>query len=179
MIYTVHDLPAITASVESRTIEGLAVPWNDPGRPMGTGSLRGKGLSFLPGSLDRSLKARASKVRLLVQHDPARPIGRLVDWDNMASGLQTRWKLASTPSADIALTEASEGIRDGLSVGVEVLDYEDRPDVVNVIEAKLVEVSLVTIPAYDIARVSHVAASLETGRDPRSMRLNLLLKGTP
>lgn len=179
MIYTLHDLPSISASVENRTIEGLAVPWNDPGKPMGSGGFRGRGLAFLPGSLDRSLKARASKVRLLVQHDPGRPVGRLVDWASTERGLTTSWKVASTPAGDLALTEASEGIRDGLSVGVDVLTYEQTDDVVNVVEAKLIEVSLVTLPAYDVARVSYVAASTEHGRDPRSLRLHLLLKGTP
>lgn len=170
------DAPSVKCAIESRTIEGQAVPYNDPGRP--ATSLGGRGMVFLQGSLDRSLTQRADKIRLLVQHDQAHPIGRLVDWRNTDEGLSTTWKIASTPAGDLALTEASQGVRDGLSVGVEILEYEERNDYVNVIEAKLLEVSLVSLPAYDRARVHRVAASLpQQGRDPRALRLHLLLKG--
>ena len=180
MIHTVASFdtsPAVTAAVESRTITGQAVPYNDPGTP--ASSLGGRGMVFLQGSLDRSLQARSDKVRLLVQHDAAHPIGRLMDWRNTDEGLDTTWKVASTPAGDLALTEASQGVRDGLSVGVEILDYEERDGYVNVVEAKLLEVSLVSLPAYDRARVHRVAASHhQPGRDPRALRLRLLLKGT-
>lgn len=178
IIASFDDVPSVTAAVESRTISGQAVPYNDPGQP--ASSLGGRGMVFLHGSLDRSLQARAEKVRLLVQHDAAHPIGRLVDWQNTDHGLDTTWKIASTPAGDVALAEASQGVRDGLSVGVEILDYEERDGYVNVTEAKLLEVSLVALPAYDRARVHRVAATYPTaGRDPRALRLNLLLKGTP
>lgn len=170
------DAPSVTCALESRTIEGQAVPYNDPGTP--ATSLGGRGMVFLHGSLDRSLTARSDKVRLLVQHDHNHPIGRLTDWRNTDEGLATSWKIANTPAGDLALAEASQGVRDGLSVGVEILDYEERNDYINVIEAKLLEVSLVTLPAYDRARVHRVAASIpQQGRDPRTLRLSLLLKG--
>lgn len=176
IVASFDDAPAVTAAVESRTITGQAVPYNDPGRP--ASSLGGRGMVFLHGSLDRSLTARADKVRLLVQHDSAHPVGRLLDWRNTDEGLETTWKVARTPAGDLALAEASEGVRDGLSVGVEILDYEDRDGYVNVTEAKLLEVSLVSLPAYDRARVHRVAASHPMqGRDPRTLRLQLLLKG--
>ncbi len=176
IIASFDEAPSVVAAVESRTITGQAVPYNDPGRP--ASSLGGRGMVFLHGSLDRSLQARADKVRLLVQHDATHPVGRLVDWRNTDQGLDTTWKVASTPAGDLALAEASEGVRDGLSVGVEILDYEERDGYVNVLEAKLLEVSLVSLPAYDRARVHRVAASHPLpGRDPRALRLHLILKG--
>lgn len=176
IVTSFDDAPSVVAAVESRTIQGQAVPYNDPGRP--ASSMGGRGIVFLHGSLDRSLRARADKVRLLIQHDSAHPIGRLVEWRNTDEGLDTTWKVATTPAGDLALTEASQGVRDGLSVGVEILDYEERDGYVNVTEAKLLEVSLVSLPAYDRARVHRVAASHHPfGRDPRALRLHLLLKG--
>lgn len=176
LIHTSLDAPSLTASADSRTIEGIAVVYDGPGSP--SGMFGGRTVSFAPGSLDRSLKARASKVRLLVQHDMAHPIGRLTSWVNKPDGLFTTWRIASTPAGDSALVEASEGIRDGLSVGVEVLRYDQTRGTIRVTEGRLLEVSLVSIPAFDDARVSRVAASHHLpGRDPRSLRLSLLLKG--
>lgn len=176
-IFTAFDSADLTASIDTRTIEGTAIRYDEPGKP--GGSFGGKATYFHPESLTRSLNARSDKVRLLVQHDQTRPVGRLVEFANTDVGLTTRWKIANTPAGDVALAEAADGVRDGLSVGVEVIDFTERSDAWIINEAKLVEVSLVAFPAYDSARVTRVAASqtFETGRDPRIVRLNLLLNG--
>lgn len=175
IVFSSLDASSITANAESRVIEGTAVTYGTTGTP--GGEFAGRRMSFAPGAFGRSLRARADKVRLLVQHDHAHPIGKLVDWQDTGDGLFTSWKIASTTAGDQALVEASEGIRDGLSVGAEVITHKNVGNTIHVTEARLLEVSLVTVPAFDDARVTRVAASHHDGLDPRSLRLSLILKG--
>ena len=172
-----YDLTA-TADVQTRTIVGVAVPYNAHGRP--GGAFAGSAVSFRHGSLTRSLTERASKVRLIVDHDQTRVVGRLTDYTDSPNGLLTEWKIARTPGGDAVLAEAADGIRDGLSVGVDVLDYERTRDGIEVVEARFVECSLVAFPAYDTARVERVAANEDPaprGIDPRIIRYRMNLRG--
>lgn len=175
IVFSSLDAASITANADSRVIEGTAVTYGTTGTP--GGEFSGRRMSFASGAFGRSLRARADKVRLLVQHDHAHPIGKLVDWQDTGDGLFTSWKIASTAAGDQALVEASEGIRDGLSVGAEIISHKNVGSTIHVTEARLLEVSLVTVPAFDDARVTRVAASHVDGLDPRSLRLSLILKG--
>jgi HK97 family phage major capsid protein len=58
-----------------------------------------------------------------------------------------------------ALIEATEGLRDGFSVGAQINEWVNASGVMKITSATLDEVSLVTDPAIDSARVSEVAAS--------------------
>jgi HK97 family phage major capsid protein len=57
------------------------------------------------------------------------------------------------------LIEATEGLRDGFSVGAQINEWTNVKGVMSITSATLDEVSLVTDPAIDSARVSEVAAS--------------------
>lgn len=174
MLITAYDLTA-TADPEARTITGTAVPYGVPGNP---GGVSGP-VVFLAGSLARSLDERSHRVRLVVDHDRTRPVGRLESFQDTPAGLITTWKIASTAAGDAVLTEAAEGIRDGLSVGAEVIRSSPRGGALEIVEARLVETSLVALPAFDSARVSRVAATQTTpGRDPRTLRLRLSIGET-
>ena len=172
MLLTAFEVAAASADVESRTISGVALPYGVPGNPGGASGP----VVFAAGSLSRSLSERANRVRLVVDHDRSRPIGRLLSFEDSVEGLSTLWKVARTPAGDDALAEAADGVRDGLSVGVEVIRSLPRDGVLEVVEARLVETSLVAFPAYESARVQRVAASESRGRDPRVLRLLLNLK---
>lgn len=166
-----------TADTDTRTISGLAVPYGGPGLP--GGAFRGRPVVFAAGALTRSLEERASKLRLIVDHDHTRAVGRLTAWADQPDGLHTTWKVARTPAGDAVLAEAADGIRDGLSIGADVIRYTERGDTVEVTEARLLEVSLVAFPAFDTARVTDVAAQHDTahtpGVDPRVLRYRLNL----
>jgi HK97 family phage major capsid protein len=58
-----------------------------------------------------------------------------------------------------ALVEATEGLRDGFSVGAQINEWTNNKGTMLITSATLDEVSLVTDPAIDSARVSEVAAS--------------------
>ena len=143
------NLPmAITAAdVASRTISGTIVTWNEQGNT----------------SVGPTVFAKDSiamkNVKLLLEHDRTRPIGKLASYDVTDKGIEAKFVLAKTFSADDALEEAATGLRDGFSVGAMIDEWSNDKGVMKITKASLEEVSLVTDPAIDSARVSEVAAS--------------------
>ncbi len=81
-------------------------------------------------------------------------------------GIDAVFHVAKTSAGEDALVEASTGLRDGFSVGVKVDAWDNKDGVMHISAAKLIEVSLVTDPAIDSARVSDVAASENTEEVP-------------
>jgi len=79
-------------------------------------------------------------------------------------GIDATFKIAETTAGNDALVEAATGLRDGFSVGVKVNAHDFVDGVLVVAKGSLDEVSLVSEPAIDSARVSSVAAS-ETETD--------------
>ena len=100
--------PAATFAVdaESRTILGLAVPWGKVARS------KGRKFRFLPGSLTWS---EVGRVKLLRDHDYSQALGKALALDADDAGLWARFKVATGPKGDEALTLAAEGVLDGLS----------------------------------------------------------------
>jgi uncharacterized protein len=98
-------------------------------------------------------------VKLLLEHDGRRPIGRATSFVDGPDHMTGTFKLSRTTAGRDALIEAAEGLRDGLSVGANILDFEDTEEGYVVTSAELVEVSLVASPAFTQAGVEQVAAS--------------------
>ena len=103
--------------------------------------------------------------KLLLEHDPKQPLGYLKKDTVKVSpdGIYAEFKLSNTTRADDALIEASDEwqLRNGLSVGVEVVAGKNKGGVYYVSAANLYEVSLVQAAAFgnENAGVSKVAAS--------------------
>ena len=137
------------ADVERRTIVGTVVPYNVAGQTsLGP-------VVFTPGSL------RASEgVKLLLEHDGRRPIGRSTGFVDGPDRLVGSFRISQTSAGTDSLVEASDGLRDGLSVGASILESTvGESGELIVTAAELREVSLVTTPAFTEALVSKVAAS--------------------
>ena len=98
-------------------------------------------------------------VKLLLEHDGRRPIGRATSFVDGPDHMTGTFKLSRTTAGQDALIEAAEGLRDGLSVGANIIDFEDTEEGYVVTAAELVEVSLVASPAFTQAGVDQVAAS--------------------
>jgi HK97 family phage prohead protease len=141
------------ADNRKRTISGTIVTWGEKGNTSAGATV------FEKGSIDFS-----KPVKLLLEHDRTRPIGKLMDITADDNGIEATFKIAGTIAGDDSLLEAAEGLRDGFSVGVMVDDWENKSGVMSISAAKLVEVSLVTDPAIDSARVAEVAAT-DTSED--------------
>jgi HK97 family phage prohead protease len=136
------------ADTNKRTISGTIVSWDEQGSTSA-------GLTiFEKDSIDFS-----KPVKLLMEHDRTRPLGKLIEITPTNSGLEATFRLAKTFSADDALEEAATGLRDGFSVGVKINEWKNVEGVLRIQKSSLQEVSLVSEPAIDSARVSEVAAS--------------------
>jgi len=136
------------ADSRKRTISGTIVSWDEKGITSAGATV------FEKGSIDFS-----KPVKLLLEHDRTRPIGKLIDITADDKGIEATFKIAGTIAGDDSLLEAAEGLRDGFSVGVVVDDWDAAKGVMRVKASKLVEVSLVAEPAINSARVADVAAS--------------------
>ena len=136
------------ADTNKRTISGKIVTWNEQGSTSA-------GLTvFEKDSIDFS-----KPVKLLLEHQSTKPLGKLIDINATESGLEATFRLAKTFRADDALEEAATGLRDGFSVGVKINEWKNEEGVLRIKSSTLQEVSLVTDPAIDSARVAEVAAS--------------------
>lgn len=100
-----------------------------------------------------------AKVKLLLEHDPKQPIGRAVNFTTTDEGIFASFKIAETTRGNDSLVEASQDLRSGLSVGVEVIASQPRDGILYISSARLIETSLVQAAAFDSAAVISVAAS--------------------
>jgi HK97 family phage prohead protease len=139
---------AVTAAdTIKRTITGTIVTWNEQGNTsVGPTIFAADSIEIKP-------------VKLLLEHDRTRPIGKMVSHNVTSSGIEATFKIANTMAGEDALVEATEGLRDGFSVGAQINEWTNVKGVMQITSASLDEVSLVTDPAIDSARVSEVAAS--------------------
>ena len=138
------------ADLESRTIAGIVAPYGELGRASVGDTV------FEPGSL-----TFADHVPLLLGHDHNQPVGLLASHDDDGARVAATFRVPNTPGGDLALLEAAEGLRNGLSVGVGIDDYRFEADgTLTVLAGQVYEVSLVAVPAFSSARVEKVAAAV-------------------
>ena len=144
------DAPEVT---HERGLSGVCLLFG----PVGNSSA-GK-TRFMPGSL--RLPADMSRVKLLLDHDATDPLGYLTDAEVTDEQFVGTFTVADGPRGDLALAQATDKRRDGLSVGCQIDDWRFEGDVVVIKAATLTEVSLVTIPAFTDARITQVRAARE------------------
>jgi len=142
----------LIANVEERLISGKIVP-------AGTGEVgntsAGK-VVFEKGAI--ALPEDPKTVRLLNQHDARQPLGKATQFTEQEDGVYASFKVSKSNRGTEALILAEEGLQSGLSVGVEVIKSKQKGNIMVVSAAKLLEVSLVTEPAFKSAQVIDVAA---------------------
>ena len=143
----------LTADTAKRVISGKIVP-------MGTGevgSTSAGAVVFEKGSIQ--LPEDPKTIKLLNQHNTKEPLGKAQFFNEIdGEGIYASFKISASTRGNDALITASEGLTSGLSVGVEVLKSSRKAGVMHVTAARLMEVSLVTEPAFKSAQVIDVAA---------------------
>ena len=146
-----------------------------PGAGLFTGyaSLFGKrdqqGDIVLPGAFTGCLKQRGAEgVRMLFQHNPSEPVGTWIELRETPRGLYVRGRLNRDVQRGrelIALLEG--GGLDGLSIGFRTL--RARHDRISkarqLLDVDLWEISLVTFPMLEGARVSTVKSAARARAD--------------
>jgi HK97 family phage prohead protease len=149
------SMNVVAADSDKREITGRVVTWGEKGYTSAGETV------FESNSI-----AIGKKTKLLLEHDRIKPLGTLKSYEITPEGIDAVFHVARTSAGEDALVEASTGLRDGFSVGVKVDAWDNKEGVMHITAAKLIEVSLVTDPAIDSARVSDVAASENTEEVP-------------
>jgi HK97 family phage prohead protease len=136
------------ADSNARTLTGRIVTWGETGFTSAGKTIFAENSISIP-----------KNVKLLLEHDRTRPIGKLLSYEVTPQGIEASFKIAGTIAGDDSLLEAAEGLRDGFSVGIKLNEWENVDGSMVVKSSSMIETSLVTEPAIDSARVSEVAAS--------------------
>jgi HK97 family phage prohead protease len=137
----------------SRTITGLAVPWDVVANLSGdVGPVK-----FLKGSI--SIDGPMPK--LLEFHDDTRVIGRVTERVASDEGLMFSATLSKSRAADDAMALLADGSISAVSIGAVPLKFKRVNGVMEVSEARMIELSLVSFPAYADAEIQSVYASAE------------------
>ena len=117
----------------------------------------------MPGAFARSLKARGVKgVKMLADHDPRQRIGVWTDIVEDADGLKVKGRLLTEKAnAREALVDLRAGALDGLSIGGRTTSdsHDGRKRARMIKEFDLYEISLVSFPMNEAARVTSVKAA--------------------
>jgi HK97 family phage prohead protease len=163
----------ITADEGRRLISGKILPFGDEIGNTNVGKVR-----FRAGSVQFE---DPKKIKFLLEHDGRKPLGRAQAITEEDDALYATFKVSATTRGNDALIEAAEDLRSGLSVGVEVLDSKQVGNVLEVISARLEEVSLVSNPAFKSAEVLEVAASEAEAEEaqPTENESEALVENTP
>ena len=140
----------LTADSASRTVSGKIVPLN-----VEAGSTNMGKVIFASGSINI---ADPKTIKLLSQHDVKKPLGRMVSFSETDNSIDAVFSVSRSQRGTEALILAEEGLQSGLSIGAEVLKSTIKDGVTYVSAARLVEVSLVTEPAFKSAQVTDIAA---------------------
>lgn len=154
------------ADSQSRTISGQIVTWGEQGNTSAGPTV------FASDSIKFN-----KNIKLLLEHDRTRPIGKLIAHEITDTGITATFKIAETTAGNDALIEASTGMRDGFSVGVKVDAWDNKDGVMVISKSSIVETSLVTDPAIDSARVAQVAASEDTTENSASTDADSPIEG--
>lgn len=144
------------ADGERRVIAGKIVPFEEVGN-----TSVGK-VVFAKGSIEIG---DPGKIKMLMQHAPERPIGRMQKFNQAEDGIYAQFKISNSMQGQDALILAGEQLIDGLSVGVDVNKSVQKKEYLYVTSATLREVSLVESPAFTAAQVTKVAASENEAED--------------
>ena len=164
----------LTANVEERTISGKIVP-------TGTGEVGNTSAGrvvFNNGSIE--LPADPKKIKLLNQHNNKDPRGRAAFFNEVPNdGIYASFAVSKSEKGTQSLIMAEEGLISGLSVGVEVIKASNKGGVMYVSAAKLLEVSLVTEPAFKSAQVTDIAAEDTPAEEIQPTESETAVENTP
>jgi HK97 family phage prohead protease len=136
------------ADTQTRTLTGRIVTWGEEGFTSAGKTVFAQDSITIP-----------KNVKLLLEHDRTRPIGKLTSYEVTPQGIDASFKIAGTIAGDDSLLEAAEGLRDGFSVGIKLNQWDTKDGTMVISSSQMIETSLVTDPAIDSARVTEVAAT--------------------
>lgn len=134
---------AITAAdTDARILRGVAIPYGQRGYTSAGPVTIDAGAIRLPENM--------RTIKLFREHGRQTPLGYATDAQDSPEQLNMEFRVARTPDGDMALLEASEGLRDALSVELNDVHVESG----HVTSAELVAVAQVAVPAFAGAQLT-------------------------
>ena len=130
------------------------------------GNVDSYGDVVVPGAFDESL--RKGVPSLLLHHDMRSPVGIYTDAICDDVGLKLRGQLnKDVQAAREAFSLMKQGALKGLSIGFipKESEYDSVQNVNRIIDVELIEVSIVTMPANDLAQVTGVKSAPKSERE--------------
>ena len=143
-------LDAAAGEDSPRTITGVAVPWDTPAVVSG-----GQKVQFAKGAFDVNQKAP----KLLEGHDMNQLRGVVTELVEAEEGLLFSAKFAKTRASDEAIELIKAGAYDSVSIGAVPTKFKYKGDTMMVSKAEVLEISLVSHPAFTAAQITEIAAS--------------------
>lgn len=135
-----------------RTLTGIAAPYNVVARVSD-----GTEIMLAPGALPESGKSP----KLYMYHDSTQPVGLVTARQDTPEGMLFEARISTTAAGDEALTLATDGVLDSVSVGINATEFHyDNNGVMVITAAEWQELSLVPQPAFAGATISEVMASI-------------------
>ena len=109
------------------------------------------------GAYKRTLKNNGNRIKYIYNHQIDKPIGRMKELEEDEKGLRFVAEVPKTTFGKEVLELMKYNIIDEISVGISVLDNDNKEDGTRLIkEVKLYEVSAVTLAANDQAKILEV-----------------------
>jgi HK97 family phage prohead protease len=150
MLHLTFNNAIEAADTERRMISGKIAPYGEVGYTSAGPVVFERGSISIPD---------VTKIKLLMQHDSTKPVGRATYSSDDESGVYASFKISSSSRGQDALVLAQENLVSGLSVGVDVSASKQMKGYLLVTAAVLKEVSLVESAAFDSAAVTDIAAA--------------------
>jgi hypothetical protein len=143
----------LTASVTTRVISGMVLPYGEVGYTSVGPLTAGPGSARLPEDL--------SRIKLVDRHQtPPVSVGYGIATRETEAGRVVDFHVPQTPEGDRALLRASARLDDALSVELSELVLDETRNPPHILDAFLDAVAQLPVPAFRSARVASVLASL-------------------
>ena len=144
----------ILCNQSERTLEGIVLPWDEPGPTNVGNAVFPKDTIDWPHDL--------SRVKLLSGHSPeGKPVGHAIAAESKEDGLWMKFQLGSGDDATKAIVQAQEKVIDSFSIeGVGLKQVGNKAT-----ECLLKAVALVPFPAFSSAQVKKVNAEQSEKKD--------------
>jgi hypothetical protein len=149
---TAHGV-LLAAAPEDRTVTYRLLPFGQPGRTS---------VGLVTASAGAVTVPDPQSVVLNMEHDPTRPVGRLLSATETADALHATFRVAATPAGDALLAEISEGLRTGASVELDAVVIRDG----RLVAGQLTGAGAVARPAFADARALLVASDTPDDATP-------------
>jgi HK97 family phage prohead protease len=149
-------IDAAEGEAPSRTISGIAVPYNTDAVVYG-----GRKVRIMAGALP----VDGPNPRLLAEHDTDRVIGVVTERISTDAGMLFSARIAKTQAGDELLELLQMGAYDSVSVGLDPVDVERDGNTLVVKAANWQELSVVYQPAFQAAKITEIAAAAEAEAD--------------